>query len=104
YADGPGTERRRAGPLWRITHHALTRLVQRSGVHDAIKLLAAMREIGREVTNGMADARLLRGDGKILYVKFDGGTLVLEWPNDSDIALVKTVLSPDMAHPVPALH
>lgn len=103
-ADGPGTEQRRAGPLWRITQHALARLVQRSGAHDAIKLLAAMRELGKEVTNGMASAHLLRGDGKILYVKFNGGTVVLEWPEDSDVALVKTVLSPDMAHPLPGLH
>src|SRR4029077_9211306 len=96
-ADGPGTESRRAGPLWRITHHALTRLVQRSGAHDALKLLEAMQEIGKAVTDGMASAYLLRGDGKLLYVKFNGGTVVLEWPEDSDTALVKTVLSPDMA-------
>src|SRR5580765_870513 len=99
-ADGPGTEKRKAGPLWRITHHALVRLVQRSGAHDALKLLDVMREVGKAVTDGMASAHLLRGDGKILYVKFNGGTVVLEWPEDSDTALVKTVLSPDMAHPL----
>src|SRR4029077_12444726 len=60
-ANGPGTEQRRAGPLWRITRHALARLVQRSGAHDAIKLLATMRKIGKVVTDAMAGAYLLRG-------------------------------------------
>ena len=46
-ADGPGTERRTFGPLWRISQHALVRLVQRSGVTDAELLLKAMREAGQ---------------------------------------------------------
>ena len=104
HADGPGTERRAAGPVWRITHHALTRIVQRTGAHDPVKLLLVMREMGKVVSDAMASARLVAGDGKILYVRFEGGTVILEWPADSSVALVKTVLSPDMAHPLPGLH
>ena len=103
-ADGPGTEKRTVGPLWRISNHALARLVQRSGATDTIKLLRVMREMGKEMTNAMASARLYPGDGKVIYVKFNGGTAVLEWPEDSSLAVVKTILSPDMAHPLPGLH
>jgi hypothetical protein len=103
-ADGPGTEKRTTGPLWRISNHALTRLVQRSGATDVLKLLAAMRAMGKEMTNAMAGARLYPGDGKVIYVKFIGGIAVMDWPKDSELALVKTILSPDMAHPLPGLH
>ena len=57
-ADGPGTEKRTAGPLWRITNHALVRLVQRSGAHDAMKLLAAMREVGKVMNDAMAERKV----------------------------------------------
>ena len=60
--------------------------------------------MGKEMTNAMAGVRLFPGDGKVIYVKFNGGTAVMDWPKDSDLAVVKTILSPDMAHPLPGLH
>jgi hypothetical protein len=104
-ASGPETETRRVGPLWRITNHALIRLVQRSSAHDAQKLINAMRAIGGVVSDAMYKGNIQAGDGKVLYVRFTNGICVLEWPKDSEVALVKTILGPDMDHPQPgALH
>jgi len=103
-AHGPGTEKRRVGPVWRITNHALIRLVQRSGAHDAAKLLEAMRDIGKVMSDAMHQANMQAGDGKVLYVRFANGVCVLEWPAGSDVAIVKTILGPDMDHPQSGLH
>ena len=99
YSEGPGTEKRKNGPLWRFSQHALIRLVQRSGATDAVLLMLAMRAAAIAVNDGMANVRLMPGDGKILHLKFDGGIAVVDWPADSDVAVVKTVLRPDMALP-----
>ena len=99
YSEGPGTEKRKNGPLWRFSQHALIRLVQRSGATDAVRLMLAMRAVAPAVSDGMMAAHLKPGDGKILHLKFDGGIAVVEWPADSDVAVVKTVLGPDMALP-----
>ena len=98
-SDGPGTETRKKGPLWRFSQHALTRLVQRSGATDAVLLMLAMRKVAIVVGDGMMNVRLKPGDGRVLHLKFDGGIAVVEWPADSDVAVVKTVLGPDMALP-----
>jgi hypothetical protein len=103
-ASGPETETRRVGPLWRITNHALIRLVQRSDAHDAVKLINAMRAIGGVVSDAMYKANLQAGDGQVLYVRFANGVCVLEWPAGSDVALVKTILGSDMDHPQSRLH
>jgi hypothetical protein len=103
-ASGPETETRRVGPLWRITNHALIRLVQRSDAHDAVKLINAMRAIGGVVSDAMYKANLQAGDGQVLYVRFANGVCVLEWPAGSDVALVKTILGSDMDHPQSGLH
>jgi hypothetical protein len=99
YSDGPGTEKRKNGPLWRFSQHALIRLVQRSGATDAVRLMLAMRAVAPAVGDGMANARLKPGDGQILHLKFNGGIAVVDWPGDSDVAVVKTVLGPEMALP-----
>ena len=99
FSDKPGTEQRKSGPLWRFSQHALIRLVQRSGATDAVLLMLAMRAVAPVVGDGMMNARLKPGDGKILHLEFDGGIAVVEWPADSDVAVVKTVLGPDMALP-----
>ena len=98
-SDGPGTQKRKSGPLWRFSQHALIRLVQRSGATDAVLLMLAMRAVAPAVGDGMANAHLKPGDGQILHLKFDGGIAVVEWPADSDVAVVKTILGPDMALP-----
>jgi hypothetical protein len=103
-ASGPETETRRVGPLWRITNHALIRLVQRSDAHDAVKLINAMRAIGGVVSDAMYKANLQAGDSQVLYVRFANGVCVLEWPAGSDVALVKTILGSDMDHPQSGLH
>ena len=103
-SQGPGTERRSRGPLWRMSKHALVRLVQRSGATDAAKLMRAMRAVAPLVADSMAAANLQPGDKQVLYVKFPNGTAVVDWPADSGVAVVKTVLGPDMAHPLPGLH
>ena len=99
YSDGPGTERRKSGPLWRFSQHALIRLVQRSGATDAIRLMTAMRAVAPAVNDGMMAIRLMKGDERILRLPFDNGIAVVEWPADSDVAVVKTILGPDMALP-----
>ena len=98
-SDGPGTEQRKRGPLWRFSQHALVRLVQRSGATDAVKLMLVMRKVAAVVGDGMMIATLKVGDGQVLHLKFDGGIAVVEWPADSDVAVVKTVLGPHMALP-----
>ena len=98
-SDGPGREQRRKGPLWRFSQHALIRLVQRSGATDAVRLMFAMREVAKIVADGMMDHTLKAGDGQVLHLPFNGGIAVMDWPADSDVAVVKTVLGPDMALP-----
>jgi hypothetical protein len=51
----------------------------------------------------MADAKLGAGDGQTLKVPFPGGVGVLEWPADSPVAVVKTILPGPIAiqPPVP---
>jgi hypothetical protein len=41
--EGPGRVTREHGPIWRLSRHALVRLVQRSEAHDAFQLLRVMR-------------------------------------------------------------
>ena len=103
-SEGPGTEKRGAGPFWRFSNHALVRLVQRSGATDAAKLMLAMRAVAVVVGDTMAARGLTRGDKQVLHVPFDKGHAVVEWPGDSDLAVVKTILGPDMAVPLPGLH
>ncbi len=103
-SDGPGTEKRKKGPFWRFSNHALVRLVQRSGATDSVKLMRAMRKVAGVVGDGMADANLTKGDGQVLCIKFDGGHAVVEWPADSELAMVKTILGPHMAIPLSGLH
>ena len=61
--------------------------------------MLAMRKVAVIVCDGMMNVRLKAGDGQILHLKFDGGIAVVEWPAGSDVAVVKTVLGPDMALP-----
>lgn len=103
-SEGPGTEQRKIAPFWRFSQHALTRLVQRSGATDAAKLMHAMRKVAVAVADGMTDVKLMQGDGKVLHLKFDGGCAVVEWPENSELAVVKTILGPDMRVPLPGLH
>ena len=98
-SDRPGTEIRKSGFLWRFSEHALVRLVQRSGATNAVRLMLAMRKVAVVVGDGMMNVRLKAGDGQVLHLKFDGGIAVVEWPAGSDVAVVKTVLGPDMALP-----
>lgn len=99
FSDGPGTEKRKAGPLWRFSQHALIRLVQRSGATDAVRLMFAMRKVAPAVSDGMVANLLKPGDGKMLRLPFDGGIAVVDWPADSEVAVVKTVLGPNMGLP-----
>ena len=89
---GPGRVERGGDPSWRISRHALIRLVQRVEAHDALRLLYAMRELAGPVLAAIADSSLAAGDGQTLKVPFPGGVAVLGWPEDSTIAVVKTVL------------
>jgi hypothetical protein len=91
-AHGPGSEQRNQHMAWRVSRHALVRLVQRAKAHDAFKLLYAMRELAGAVTDAIADAKLVKGDGQVLKVPFPGGVAVVDWPADSDVAVVKTIL------------
>jgi hypothetical protein len=59
-ADGPGTEKRASYVCWRISRHALVRLVQRSQAHDAVKLLSVMRVMADAVIIALADSALLK--------------------------------------------
>ena len=89
---GPGRVERGGDPSWRISRHALIRLVQRVEAHDALRLLYAMRELAGPVLAAIADSSLAAGDGQTLKAPFPGGVAVLGWPEDSTIAVVKTVL------------
>ena len=44
------------------------------------------------VLAAIADSSLAAGDGQTLKVPFPGGIAILGWPEDSTIAVVKTVL------------
>ena len=89
---GPGRVERQHCTRWRISRHALVRLVQRAQAHEALKLLYAMLALAAAVVDAMADSRLDPGDGQTLRVPFPGGVAVLGWPEDSTISVVKTVL------------
>jgi hypothetical protein len=89
---GAGRVERRRNTVWRVSRHALIRLVQRTEAHDALKLLAAMRELATAVVGAMANNNLKAGDGKTLKVQFPSGYAILEWPQDSAVAVVKTTL------------
>jgi hypothetical protein len=93
-ANGPGTEKRASYVCWRISRHALTRLVQRSGAHDAIKLLDVMRVMARAVILALAepDSGLIEDRPGVLKVPFTGGVAVLELPEPGALIVVKTIL------------
>ena len=90
--DGPRGVKRTHRRLWRMSRHALVRLVQRAECHDALKLLDAMRALAWPVLEAMAHANLAEGDGKVLKVPFAHGVAIVEWPMESETAVVKTVL------------
>jgi hypothetical protein len=92
--DGPGTEKRDSSVRWRISRHALVRLVQRSGAHDAVKLMTAMRVMARAVIPALADSDLIEDKPGVLKVPFAGGIAVLELPEPSGLIVVKTILPP----------
>jgi hypothetical protein len=56
---GPGAEKRAAAVGWRISRHALVRLVQRSQAHDAVKLLSVMRVMAKAVLIALGDSDLI---------------------------------------------
>jgi hypothetical protein len=89
---GPGRVARQYCPMWRISRHALVRLVQRAEAHDALRLLVAMRGMAGPVMDAIADAKLGTGDGQTLKVPFPTGIAILEWPDESPVAVVKTIL------------
>ena len=91
-ADGPGTEKRGSFVRWRISRHALVRLVQRSQAHDAVKLLDVMRVMARAVIVALTDSGLLEDQAGVLKVSFAGGVAVLELPEPGAVIVVKTVL------------
>jgi hypothetical protein len=93
-ANGPGTERRATSRDWRISRHALVRLVQRSHAHDAVKLLEAMRVMARAVLLVLPDSRLFEDTPGVLKIPFDGGVAVLELPEPGALIVVKTILPP----------
>ena len=61
---GPGRVERQHCTRWRISRHALVRLVQRAQAHDALKLLYAMRALAAAVVDAMADSRLDPATGR----------------------------------------
>jgi hypothetical protein len=89
--EGPGRVTRESGPIWRLSRHALVRLVQRAQAHDAFRLLGAMRAMAGPVTEGIADHGLLKSVG-VVKVAFAGGIAVVEKPTDSEFPIVVTVL------------
>ena len=66
--------------------------MQRVEAHDALRLLYAMRELAGPVLDAIADSSLAAGDGQTLKVPFPSGVAILGWPEDSTVAVVKTVL------------
>ena len=96
-ANGPGTEKRASYVCWRISRHALVRLVQRSGAHDVVKLLNVMRVMARAVIIGLAGNGLLEDQPGVLKVPFAGGVAVLELPEPKAVIVVKTILPPQGA-------
>ena len=96
-AKGPGTEKRASYVCWRISRHALVRLVQRSQAHDAIKLLGSMRDMAQAVILALADSNLLEDKPGVLKVPFDGGVAVLELPEPGALIIIKTILPPQVA-------
>ena len=91
-ANGPGTEKRASFVHWRISPHALVRLVQRSQAHDAMKLLEVMRVMAEAVIIALADSGLVEDKPGVLKVPFAGGVAVLELPEAGALITVKTVL------------
>jgi hypothetical protein len=95
-ADGPGTEKRASLVRWRISRHALIRLVQRSQAHDAVKLLSVMRVLAGAVILALADSGLIEDKPGVLKVPFTGGIAVLELPEPGALIVVKTILPPPL--------
>jgi hypothetical protein len=93
-ADGPGTEKRSSSKRWRISRHALVRLVQRSQAHDAVKLLSVMRVMAKAVILVLADSDLIEEQPGVLKVPFAGGVAVLELPEPGALIVIKTILPP----------
>jgi hypothetical protein len=91
--EGPGRVTRGGGPIWRLSRHALVRLVQRSEAHDAFQLPRVMRAMAGPITDGIADQGLLKSTG-VIKVAFPGGIAVVEKPTDSEFPIVVTVLPP----------
>jgi hypothetical protein len=91
--EGPGRVRRHEGPIWRISRHALVRLVQRAGATDAVKLLNAMCALAAPITDGIAGQGLLKRVG-VIKVPFEGGIAVVEKPAPGELVVVKTILPP----------
>jgi hypothetical protein len=91
--EGPGRVTRQQGPIWRLSRHALVRLVQRAQAHDAFQLLRVMRAMAGPITDGIADNGLLASAG-VIKVPFPGGIAVVEKPTDSEFPIVVTVLPP----------
>jgi hypothetical protein len=93
-ADGPGTEKRSSSKRWRISRHALVRLVQRSQAHDAVKLMSTMRVMARAVIPVLADSDLIEDQPGVVKAPFAGGVAVLELPEPGALIVVKTILPP----------
>jgi hypothetical protein len=93
-AAGPGTEKRDSYVCWRISRHALVRLVQRSEAHDAVKLLDVMRVMARAVLVALPESDLSQGKPGSIKVPFTGGVAVVELPAPGELILIKTILSP----------
>jgi hypothetical protein len=81
---------------WRISRHALVRLVQRSQTHDAVKLLSVMRVMAKAVILALADSGLIEDKPRVLKVPFTGGIAVLELPEPGALIVVKTILPPPL--------
>ena len=98
-AEGPGTEKRSSSARWRISRHALVRLVQRSGAHDAVKLMMVMRVMAKAVIIALAEpgSGLLQDQPGVVKVPFTGGVAVLELPEPGALIVVKTILPPQGA-------
>jgi hypothetical protein len=79
---------------WRISRHALVRLVQRSQAHDAVKLLSVMRVMARAVILALADSCLIEDKPGSIKVPFAGRIDVLELPEPEALIVVKTILPP----------
>ena len=60
---GPGRVSHGSAPLWRVSRHALARMVQRCEAHDAFELLYRMRELADEVSSAVTERTAGRRQG-----------------------------------------